>query len=97
MMLCEHANSPEDSVGEGTLMLVNSGPERESRLFPAPMSCVSKKEAAPALPGGPSLLACPTELPGWALGRSSLSRPAEKRLFSDKVGESLALTLAGEN
>lgn len=28
----------------------------------------------------------PTKLPGWARGRSSLSRPAEKRLFSDKLG-----------
>lgn len=55
-MLCEHADGPGGLRGEGALMLVNSGPERESRLFPAPMSCVSKKEAAPAFPGGPSLL-----------------------------------------
>lgn len=55
------------------------------------MSYVSKKEAAPALPGGPSLL--PAQ-------RSRLARcpsqPTERRLFRGTWGE-LHLTLAGES
>lgn len=81
--------------GEGTLMLVNSGPEREQVVPSTDELCVQQSCTSPSWWTQPP--ACPTELPGWALGRSSLSRPAEKRLFSDKVGESLALTLAGEN
>lgn len=92
-MVCGSVESGSDAVNVLTvlenaaaLMLVNPGPERE-QVFPAPMSFVSKKEAAPALPGGPSLLPAQQS----RLTRCP-SQPAERRLFRDKLGRASSHT-----
>ena len=94
-MLCEHANSPGGLRGEGTLMLVNSGPERESRLFPAPMSCVSKKEAAPALPGGPSLLPVQQSCLAGPLGEAPCPDQQRRGCSVTKLGRAWLWRLLG--
>lgn len=75
--------------------------KKEGRLFPAPVSTVSKKDAAPALPGGPSL---PPACPSLVMGPRWGAPWAESLLFQDdreeenqgQAGESLEITLAGE-
>lgn len=95
MMLCQHANSLGGLHGEGTLMLVNSGPERESRLFPAPMSCVSKKEAAPALPGGPSLLPVQQSCLAGHLGEAPCPDQQRRGCSVTKLGRAWLWRLLG--
>lgn len=66
------------------------------------MSYVPKKEAAPALPGGPSLLPAQQSHPTAGLGEAPCPDMLpilanREEAVQEQVGESLDLTLAGEN
>lgn len=87
---------------QDTLMLVNPGPETVGCSQPF----VTKKDTAPALPGGPSPSwwpqppACLTEPGVWGPREASypeMLRPGNREEADQgQVGESLHLILAGE-